>query len=340
MSACKSKHSSPSYIEESYFERSRELYFAQEELRQAEQVKYRLYLKDDAVSGLVSREVLEQSEGFVNARARGIAAIATLDRRLLTHKELLKFGVSFIQENELGEGRKIASGERSIIFSSDYKNIPVTVKRLRAPNLLRLSQEFLVMQHLSSHQAVQHAFGIEVDSVVNGLVLSFVDGKSLSVSRFENSIKLAVFLVKFIEGLAHLHKRGVLHNNLRPCHILVKRHENVPVITGFGNACLVSDAYNIPQSRIKEFGEHCLHPKEVREGKKPLSIATDLHCFGQTLSMMKLSDEGRKTNVIHSWISNFCSLCCSMRKQNEDFLLQHAGELIKLIGSVEPALLT
>ena len=326
-------------MEESYFERSRELYLAQEELREAEQVKYRLYLKDDAASGLVSREVLEQSEGFVNARARGIAAIATLDRRLLTHKELLKFGVSFIQENELEEGRKIASGERSIVFSSEYKNIPVIVKRLRTPNLLRLSQEFLIMQHLSSHQAVQHAFGIEVDSLVNGLVLSFVDGKSLSVARFENSTKLAVFVVKFIEGLAHLHKRGVLHNNLRPCHVLVKHNENVPVITGFGNACLVSDAYIIPQSRIKEFGEHCLHPKEVREGKKPLSIATDLHCFGQTLSMMRLVDEGRKINVIHNWISNFCGLCCSLKKTNEDFLLQHAGELIKIIGSVEPALL-
>ena len=169
---------------------------------------------------------------------------------------------------------------------------------------------------------------------------SLVDGKPLSVAHFENSVKLAVFVVKFMEGLAHLHKRSVLHNNLRPCHILVKSHENVPVITGFGNACLVSDAYTIPQSRIKEFGEHCLHSKEVREGKKPLSIATDLHCFGQILSMMRLSDEGRKAGVIHSWISNFSSMCCSLKKPTDDFLLQHAGELIKLIGSVEPALLS
>ena len=64
---------------------------------------------------------LALSEGFVNERACGIAAIATLDRCRLLQKELLKFGVAFIEENRLEGVRKIASGKGSNNCSSEVQ---------------------------------------------------------------------------------------------------------------------------------------------------------------------------------------------------------------------------
>ncbi len=75
--------------QEQYFDHSRDLYLSQDALEEAEKVKRKLYPKDRASSGILSRDILEQSEGLVNARPPGIAAIATLDRRLLSNNELL-----------------------------------------------------------------------------------------------------------------------------------------------------------------------------------------------------------------------------------------------------------
>ena len=288
---------------------------------------------------------MEQSEAFVNARARGIAAIATLDRRLLSNNELLKYGVTFICDSELNaeDSTKINSGQRALIFKSSYKGLPVTVKSLRAPNLCRISQEYLLFQLLSSHPTIQHAFGVQGNSFATALVLSHVDGDTLCRCSFEDSIALGVFVVKLMEGLAHVHRQGVLHNNLKASHILKKRGECVPIITGFGNACMANDAYKIPQSRLKEFGDICLHKKDVREGKKAVSYLSDIYCLGQLLSQIRAPDDTDKSQEkVSKWVREFASTCrstsCSSLS-SADFLQDNAADLIRLIGSIRPELL-
>ena len=149
---------------------------------------------------------------------RSIAAIATLDRRLLTNQKLSSYGIMMISDADIDESvsKKIGSGPRSIVFQSLYKDIPVAKKHLFVPELSRISTEYLLLQMLGSHPSIPHAFGLMVEDKECSLIESYVDGLSLSRSRFDDSISLGICAVRLIEAVGHIHNRGVIHNNLQP----------------------------------------------------------------------------------------------------------------------------
>ena len=330
-------------MEMNYFERSRELYFAQIALEESQTVNKKLRMKEEVTSGLVSRDVLEQSEGIVNARARSIAAIATLDRRLLTNEKLSSYGILLISDADIDESvsKKIGSGPRSIVFRSSYKDIPVAKKHLLVSELARISTEYLLLQVLGSHPSIPHAFGLIVEGKECSLVESYIEGLSLSRFQFNDSIALGICAVRLIEAVGHIHNRGVIHNNLQPCHVLVKS-SLMPVITGFGHACLAPDGYRFSQSRANQLGDGCMQPKFILSGSKPTSVSSDMYCLGQILSQMRLCEESTKIKRIHDWISEFASFCRShMAGSNpsDNVLFKHAYDLIEILGKIRPDLL-
>ena len=196
----------------------------------------------------------------------------------------------------------------------------------------------MIIQLLSSHPAIQHSFGILVESFKTALVVSYVDGDTIIHHRFLDSEELALFMLKLIDGVRHIHSRSVLHNNLKASHVLVRREDGTPVITGFGNAFLVIDAYEISQDRSKDLGDTCLQRKDVREGKKPVSYATDLFCLGQLLSQIKVPRKPNFKKLVWEWVQEFASACrmnSSSKLSSLDFLKKSASELMKLKASFE-----
>ena len=76
------------------------------------------------------------------------------------------------------------------------------------------------------------------------LVMEFVDGQPLAeVLRrreaegcpFEEAELLAV-AVPLVEGLAHVHRQGVLHRDIKPANILIRRADGLPILIDFGAA--------------------------------------------------------------------------------------------------------
>lgn len=76
------------------------------------------------------------------------------------------------------------------------------------------------------------------------LVMEFVDGQPLSeVLRgrevenrpFEEAELLAI-AVPLAEGLAHVHRHGVLHRDIKPANVLIRRSDGHPVLIDFGAA--------------------------------------------------------------------------------------------------------
>ena len=80
-------------------------------------------MKEDVTSGLVSRDILEQSEGIVNVCTWNTSVIATLDRRLLTNKKLSTYGIIMIRDADIDESisKKIKVGQEMLYFNHSMK---------------------------------------------------------------------------------------------------------------------------------------------------------------------------------------------------------------------------
>ena len=299
-------------------------------------------MKEEVTSGLVSRNVLEQSEGIVNVRARSIAAIATLDRRLLTNQKLSSYGIMMISDADIDESvsKKIGSGLRSIVFQSLYKDMPVAKKHLFVPELSCISTEYLLLQILGSHPSILHAFGLIVEDKECSSIESYVDGLSLSRFRFDDGISLGICAVRLIKAVGHIHNCGVIHNNLQPCHVLVKG-SLMPVIIDFGHASLASDGYRMSQSRANQLGDGCVQPRAIVSGSKPTSVSSDMYCLGQILLQMRLCEESSKFKRIHDWMSEFGSFRRSHitgSTPGDRILFKYAYDLIEILGKIRPDL--
>ncbi len=293
-------------------------------------------------SGQTSREVSEKTEAIVCARARKIATISTLENTLESNEKLAKIGITFIKEEELGEKRqslKVSIGDKAMIFKTTFKETDVAIKVYRASRISYIAKEYQILHLIDGHMSIPHAYGI----TNTGLVLSLVKGDRLKEYTFTNEEMLARFILRLIDAVSHIHHRGIIHNNLNNDHIIVSNDTGgalLPVITGFGNACLVEDGFEIPTSRISEFGDHCFLPKKVIKGEKKLSIQSDLYCIGVIISRLTclLRSKSKNSNVfarnVYDWLDNFASLCLDANKSaklGHQALLEQTATLAEIL---------
>ena len=76
------------------------------------------------------------------------------------------------------------------------------------------------------------------------LVMEFVDGQPLAEvlrrreveSRPFEEAELLAIAVPLAEGLAHVHRQGVLHRDIKPANVLIRRADGHPVLIDFGAA--------------------------------------------------------------------------------------------------------
>ena len=76
------------------------------------------------------------------------------------------------------------------------------------------------------------------------LVMEFVDGQPLAEvlrgreveSRPFEEAELLAIAVPLAEGLAHVHRHGVLHRDIKPANVLIRRSDGQPVLIDFGAA--------------------------------------------------------------------------------------------------------
>ena len=116
----------------------------------------------------------------------------------------------------------------------------------------------------------------------------------------------------------------------------------MPVIIGFGHACLTSDGYRMSQSRANQLGDGCVQPRAIVSGSKPTSVSSDMYCLGQILLQMRLCEESSKVKRIHDWISEFASFCRSHMTGStpgDRILFKYAYDLIEVLGKIRPELL-
>ena len=121
------------------------------------------------------------------------------------------------------------------------------------------------------------------------LVMDFVDGKPLSnvlLEReaegmpFEESDLLAVVL-PLAEGLAHVHRAGILHRDVKPANILIRRTDGNPVLVDFGAAKQVVAEHT---KSLAPYTEGYAALEQVSDGE--LGPWTDVYAVGAVMWRM------------------------------------------------------
>ena len=88
-----------------------------------------------------------------------------------------------------------------------------------------------------SHPHIINVFTFEEDSPVGpGIVMEYVDGRTLEEFLSENpplELRRRVF-GQILEAVAYIHRKGIIHNDLKPANILITRIDNAVKIIDFG----------------------------------------------------------------------------------------------------------
>lgn len=149
-------------------------------------------------------------------------------------------------------------------FLERFKNEAKTLARLSHPNIAML---YNYLHHNNDYY----------------IVMEYVEGKNLDQLLRDHKTLPYHFVVPLItqtlSGLAHAHKKNILHRDIKPTNIMLSDEDMVKLMD-FGIA-KVSDSAKLTQaSRV--IGTIEFLAPELIEGKEP-SIASDIYAIGVTM---------------------------------------------------------
>jgi serine/threonine protein kinase len=107
------------------------------------------------------------------------------------------------------------------------------------------------------------------------LLIEYVNGKTLDVVPALSVPRLVQVFQRVASGLAHMHRRGVCHADLKPNNIMLSRTGDVKIID-FGLAWIKGE----PKGRVQGTPEY-MAPEQAKHGT--VNEATDIYNFGATM---------------------------------------------------------
>lgn len=157
-----------------------------------------------------------------------------------------------------------------------------TLVKLRHPNIVRCRDLFL---------ANDTAY----------LVMDFEDGLPLDVLIAEleaggqrySETQLLHFLFPIADGLDYIHNQGVLHRDIKPGNIFIRRSDGSPVIIDFGAAKQDFAVASQSQAPYTDF----YAPLDQIEGSGAASPTIDVHAFGALMYRIVTQQHGPRAQV-------------------------------------------
>lgn len=178
--------------------------------------------------------------------------------------------------------------KHSKLYLVRYKEHTVCVKSSKQYSA---EHQYKIIQFSGSHKCLPHCYGVahfaHVDEDCEDmLVMSYHGTETFSRKYSSNQDRLKREASRAIEVLInigsllyHLHRRKIVHNNIRPENILCGDSEN-PYLVGFSRAC--PEPLCRPLNAKQLEGDTYAAP-ELHTGSAP-SCMTDVYAYGQILS--------------------------------------------------------
>ena len=110
------------------------------------------------------------------------------------------------------------------------------------------------------------------------LLMEYVDGSTLDESACDAIGQLVLVFIRVASAMAHMHRRGIYHGDLKPGNIMLSRTGEVKVID-FGTAWIKGQ----PKDRVQGTPQY-MAPEQATE--KTVDAKTDLYNFGATMYRM------------------------------------------------------
>jgi serine/threonine protein kinase len=107
------------------------------------------------------------------------------------------------------------------------------------------------------------------------LLLEYVNGKTLDTMKGLSVVRLVQIFEKVAAGLAHLHRRGVYHADLKPNNLMLSRSGEVKILD-YGLAWIKGES----KGRVQGTPEY-MAPEQAQHGM--VNERTDIYNFGATM---------------------------------------------------------
>src|SRR3954452_24762210 len=159
------------------------------------------------------------------------------------------------------------------------------VKRQDADDDIYVNQakvEFDVSRRLN-HEAIVKIYDLRVKRSwfrVSGveLLMEYVEGKTLDEIEAPSIGQLVLVFIQVASALAHMHRRGVYHGDLKPSNIMLSKAGVVKLID-FGTAWIRGEEKN----RVQGTPQY-MAPEQANE--RVVDERTDIYNFGATMYRM------------------------------------------------------
>jgi serine/threonine-protein kinase len=110
------------------------------------------------------------------------------------------------------------------------------------------------------------------------LLLEYVDGRNLDELQGRELGQLTLIFTQTASGLAHMHRRGVYHGDVKPGNVMLSRAGQVKIID-FGTAWIKGE----PKNRVQGTPQY-MAPEQANE--RLVDDRTDIYNFGATMFRM------------------------------------------------------
>jgi len=191
--------------------------------------------------------------------------------------------------------RRLGHGGMATVYLAHDRKLerPVAVKVL-ADNLagddqfrLRFVREARLAAQLD-HPNVVQVYDVEEDADRPFIVMELVEGETLAelVERRSEGLTVreaASLLCQASEGLGHAHSRGLVHRDVKPQNLLIRRSDCCVKVVDFGIARAAEDT-SLTQTGLVIGTERYMAPEQTSGGQ--LTPATDVYSCGVVATEM------------------------------------------------------